>query len=130
MRWRPANSRIHRGSTEMVLVLRWVAASTAGQDGVLSRCDQVNASTQASLFEPSWVWWRLLSHQENAVMAAPRKFDEETRQRAVRMYRERVAEHGDSKLAARKHVGALLDVKPETLRNWICLLYTSPSPRD
>ena len=52
MRWRPANSRIHRGSTEMVLVLRWVAASTAGQDGVLSRCDQVNASTQASLFNP------------------------------------------------------------------------------
>lgn len=53
MRWRPANSRIHRGSTEMVLVLRWVAASTAGQDGVLSRCDQVNALTQASLFNPS-----------------------------------------------------------------------------
>ena len=52
-------------------------------------------------------------------MAAPRKFDEETRQRAVRMYRDRLAEHGDSKLAARKHVGALLDVNPATLRNWI-----------
>ncbi len=52
-------------------------------------------------------------------MAAPRKFDEETLQRAVRMYRERIPEHGDTKLAARKHVGGLLDVNPATLWNWV-----------
>ena len=52
-------------------------------------------------------------------MAAPRKFDEETRHRAVRMYQERIVDHGESKLAARKHVGELLDVNPATLRNCI-----------
>jgi transposase len=28
-------------------------------------------------------------------------------------------DHRDSKLAARRHVGQLLDIKPATLRNWI-----------
>ena len=28
-------------------------------------------------------------------------------------------DHGESKLAARKHVGQLLDINPATLRNWI-----------
>jgi transposase-like protein len=52
-------------------------------------------------------------------MSAPRKFDEETRARAVRLYTDRLGDHGESKLAARKHVGALLDINPATLRNWI-----------
>jgi transposase-like protein len=52
-------------------------------------------------------------------MSAPRKFDEETRARAVRLYTDRVRDHGESKLAGRKHVGALLDINPATLRNWI-----------
>jgi Transposase. len=52
-------------------------------------------------------------------MAAPRKFDEETRARAVRLYLDRLRDHGGSKLAARKHVGELLDIAPATLRNWI-----------
>jgi transposase-like protein len=52
-------------------------------------------------------------------MSAPRKFDEETRARAVRLYADRLCDHGESKLAARKHVGALLDINPATLRNWI-----------
>ena len=52
-------------------------------------------------------------------MAAPRKFDEETRARAVRLYADRLRDHGESKLTARKHVGALLDINPATLRNWI-----------
>ncbi len=52
-------------------------------------------------------------------MSAPRKFDAETRARAVRLYTDRLRDHGDSKLAARKHVGELLDIKPATLRNWI-----------
>ena len=52
-------------------------------------------------------------------MAPPRKFDPETRARAVRMYEDRLRDHGDSKLAARKHVGAMLDINPATLRNWI-----------
>ena len=52
-------------------------------------------------------------------MGAPRKFDAETRERAVRMYRDRLAEAGDTKIAARKHVGALLDINPATIRNWV-----------
>jgi transposase-like protein len=52
-------------------------------------------------------------------MSAPRKFDEETRARAVRLYQDRLRDHGESKLAARKHVGQLLDINPATLRNWI-----------
>jgi transposase len=52
-------------------------------------------------------------------MPAPRKFDEETRARAVRLYTDRLRDHGESKLIARKHVGALLDINPATLRNWI-----------
>lgn len=51
-------------------------------------------------------------------MAAPRKYDEEFRERAARMYRERLGEAGESKRGARRHVGSLLDVNPETLRNW------------
>lgn len=52
-------------------------------------------------------------------MAAPRKFDPETRERAVRLYQDRIAEFGDSKLAARKHVGQLLGINEATLRNWV-----------
>ena len=53
-------------------------------------------------------------------MAAQRKYDDETRERAVRMYRDRRRESpGESQLAARRRVGELLDVKPETLRGWI-----------
>lgn len=44
------------------------------------------------------------------VVAAPRKCDPETRERAVRMYQDRIAEYGDSKLATRKHVGQLLAI--------------------
>jgi transposase len=52
-------------------------------------------------------------------MSAPRKYDQEFRLRAVRMYRDRLAEVGESKLGARRHVGALLDLNPATLRNWV-----------
>jgi transposase len=52
-------------------------------------------------------------------MSAPRKYDQEFRDRAVRMYRDRLAEAGESKLAARRHVGSLLDLNPATLRNWV-----------
>ena len=52
-------------------------------------------------------------------MSAPRKYDQEFRERAVRMYRDRLAEPGESKLSARRHVGSLLDLNPATLRNWV-----------
>lgn len=52
-------------------------------------------------------------------MAAPRKFDAETRERAVRMYHEHLADAQCSKVAARTHVGSLLGMNPATLRNWI-----------
>ena len=52
-------------------------------------------------------------------MSAPRKYDREFWERAVRLYRERLQQHDDSKLAARRHVGVLLDLNPATLRNWV-----------
>jgi transposase-like protein len=52
-------------------------------------------------------------------MSAPRKYDQEFRERAVRMYRDRLAEGETSQLGARRHVGALLDLNPATLRNWV-----------
>jgi transposase-like protein len=52
-------------------------------------------------------------------MGSPRKFDDETRARAVRMYQDWLREHGGSKLAARRHVGELLDINPAALRNWV-----------
>ena len=51
-------------------------------------------------------------------MSAPRRYDQEFRDRAVRLYRERL-QHDDSKLAARRQVGVLLDLNPATLRNWV-----------
>ena len=52
-------------------------------------------------------------------MPAPKKYDEETQARAVRMYRDRLAEGDISQLAARQEVGELLGVNQSTLRNWI-----------
>jgi transposase len=52
-------------------------------------------------------------------VSAPRKYDQEFRDRAVRMYRDRLAEPGESKLSARRHVGSLLDLNQATLRNWV-----------
>jgi transposase len=53
-------------------------------------------------------------------MPAPRKFDEETPVPARSGCTPTgCADHGESKLAARTHVGELLDIKPATLRNWI-----------
>jgi CspA family cold shock protein len=50
---------------------------------------------------------------------APRKYDPETMARAVRMYQDRISEHGESKLTARSTVGELLGINPATLRNWV-----------
>ena len=53
-------------------------------------------------------------------MPAPRKYDQETRDRAVRMYEDRRRDfREESMLASRRRVGELLDIKPETLRGWI-----------
>jgi transposase-like protein len=52
-------------------------------------------------------------------MAAPRKFDQEMRERAVRMYRDRLEERNESKLEVRRQVGALLDINQATIRNWV-----------
>ena len=53
-------------------------------------------------------------------MPAQRKYDQETRDRALRMYEDRRRDSPDeSLLQARKRVGELLDIKPDTLRGWI-----------
>ena len=63
-------------------------------------------------------------------MSAPRKFDEEIRARAVRLYTDRLRDHRESKLAARRHVGQLLDINPATLRNWIEAEKRAGAPAD
>lgn len=52
-------------------------------------------------------------------MGAQRKYDEATRERAVRMYLDRLAEPGESKLGARRHVGELLGINQAAIRNWV-----------
>jgi len=52
-------------------------------------------------------------------MPAPRKYDQETQDRAVRMYADRIAAGDVSQRQARVEVGELLGIKAETLRNWI-----------
>jgi transposase len=53
-------------------------------------------------------------------MPGPRKYDQETRDRAVRMYEDRQRDFPEeSMLESRRRVGELLDIKAETLRGWI-----------
>lgn len=52
-------------------------------------------------------------------MPAPRKYDEETRERALRMVKDRLAEGEVTQNAACREVGALLGIKSDTLRNWL-----------
>jgi transposase len=48
-------------------------------------------------------------------MPAPRKYDQETRDRAVRMYQDRRRDFpAESALQARRRVGELLDIKGPT----------------
>jgi transposase len=61
-------------------------------------------------------------------MPAPKKYDEETQARAIRMYRDRLAEGDISQLAARQEVGELLGVNQSTLRNWIRRGTAPPGP--
>ena len=53
-------------------------------------------------------------------MPVPRKYDQETRDRAVRLFEERRRDFpAESGLQARKRIGELLDVSPATMRGWI-----------
>ena len=53
-------------------------------------------------------------------MPAPRKYDQETRDRAARMYQERRRDSpNESALQSRRRVGGLLDVRHDTLRGWV-----------
>ena len=53
-------------------------------------------------------------------MPAPRKYDQETRDRAVRLYQERRRDHAsEPAIECRRRIGELLDIKPDTLRGWI-----------
>ena len=52
-------------------------------------------------------------------MPAPRKYDDETRARVIRMYQDRLEEgDGISQAAARREIGELIGVNPDTLRGW------------
>ncbi|WP_162903934.1 transposase [Leucobacter sp. wl10] len=52
-------------------------------------------------------------------MPASRKYDEETRARAIRMCQDRISEGNTSKAAAYREVGELLGISAETLRGWV-----------
>ena len=57
-------------------------------------------------------------------MPVQRKYDDETRARAVRLYGERrKSDPAESLAASRRRVGGLIGVGPETLRGW------APSPQ-
>ena len=52
-------------------------------------------------------------------MPAIKKYDEQTQERAVRMYVDRLATGDISQRGAREEVAELLGINPSTLRNWI-----------
>ena len=52
------------------------------------------------------------------VMAAPRKYPEELRERAIRMAVD-LRRHPDTRSGALKRVGDQLGINSETLRNWV-----------
>ena len=53
-------------------------------------------------------------------MPAQRKYDQETRDRAVRLYQERRRDHASEPASeSRRRIGELLDVNPGTLRGWV-----------
>ncbi len=57
---------------------------------------------------------------EDRNIPVQRKYDDETRPRAVRLYVERrKSDPAESQVASRRHVGGLLGVGPETLRGWV-----------
>ncbi|MGV0412264.1 hypothetical protein [Corynebacterium marquesiae] len=45
------------------------------------------------------------------------KYDQETRERALRLYYETVAEDDATKSGARRKIGGMLDINPATLHN-------------
>lgn len=52
-------------------------------------------------------------------MSPIRKYDDETRARAVRMYQDRFNEGGISRAAVHREIGELLGVNPATIRGWV-----------
>jgi transposase len=56
--------------------------------------------------------------RESVSMAAPRKYPEELRGRAVRLVLDAKAESGNLKAACRE-IGGQLGIHPETLRGWV-----------
>ena len=47
------------------------------------------------------------------------KYDQDTRERALRLYYEVVAEDGATNSGAHRKIGGMLDINPATLHNWI-----------
>jgi len=52
-------------------------------------------------------------------MAAPRKYPDELRERAIRLVRDAAAEPGSSAKGACRRVGQQLGIPAETLRGWV-----------
>lgn len=47
------------------------------------------------------------------------KYDDETKQRAIRLYDEALTEAGTTKIGARRKIGAMLDINEATIHNWL-----------
>src|SRR3954470_23389875 len=69
-------------------------------------------------FVPCRVRWRLSIHVRMRVIAAPRKYPDELRERATRMAVEARRDHA-TQPGALARVGKQLGINPETLRNWV-----------
>jgi transposase len=99
--------RVHRTTVAQVLQAAGVPARQRGL-----------SPTQAAEAVPPRVRWRLSIHVRMRLMAAPRKYPEELRERAVRLAvdarRDPVTRAG-----ALRRVGEQLGINPETLRNWV-----------
>src|SRR5215213_9132220 len=67
---------------------------------------------------PRRVRWRLSSNGRMRVMAAPRKYPDELRERATRMAVEARRDPA-TRAGALARVAGQLGINPETLRNWV-----------
>lgn len=67
------------------------------------------------MIDSPWVLFRSFNQEDRNIM--PKPYDQDFKDRALRMLTEALPERG-SVHAASKHVGGLLGISPDTLRIW------------
>jgi transposase len=83
----------------------------------------LNNLARDAIIEPYWVPWRLHFLEDGELMApthaSQKRYPPELRDRAVRMVKETVAEHGGERYGVVSRVAKQLGVTPESLRLWV-----------